>query len=71
MRDSEPLIASLLNVIGWAAALLISFSVGSALISGTLVLSFLNEIAEIVIGWTIILLSLLAAALAIIERKRI
>ena len=65
----DSLISKLLTVVSWISTILLSFAVGSALIASSLIIPFLNEMTSIVMGWSIVLFTLLALALKLIDRN--
>lgn len=60
----------LVDVIGWIVGVALAIIVSLALISHALILPYLPDIASSIIGWCIIVLTLLGAILAMATRHQ-
>ena len=60
------LIGRITEVTGLLASILVGFVIGLNLVSGDLTLPVINQMGEVILGWAITLLTLIAAIFRII-----
>jgi len=60
------LIGRITEVTGLLASILVGFVIGLNLVSGDLTLPVINQMGEVILGWVITLLTLIAAIFRII-----
>jgi len=60
------LISRITEVTGLLASILVGFVIGLNLVSGDLTLPVINQMGEVILGWVITLLTLIAAIFRII-----
>ena len=64
-RERDSTMEKLLNIMGWIIGVLVALTVGSSLVTADLHLPYLPEIFEIVIGWLILILTIIGVLLAL------
>ena len=60
------LISRITEITGLLASILVGFVIGLSLVSGDLTLPVINQMGEVILGWVITLLTLIAAIFRII-----
>jgi hypothetical protein len=70
MAESS-VVDKLFAVVNWLLALSIGLIVGASIVLQSLYVPFVPRPASIVIGWTIVILTILGAALYLFDRLRI
>ncbi len=66
-NDNARVISKILTLISWILATLFGLIIGSSLIGGTLAIPAIPEAIAILAGWFIVILTILGAALALVE----
>ncbi len=66
-NDNTLVISRILTLISWILATLLGLIIGSSLIGGTLAIPAIPETLAILAGWFIVVLTILGAALALVE----
>lgn len=61
---------SVLNFVAWLTGVLVSLSIGFAMIGGTLTLPWWlgGSILAIIVGWVVVIATIVSAVLAILEK---
>ena len=70
MHHQNSLSEQILNAIGWAVGITLSAVVSIALVSGAIVLPYVPEIAGVIIGWSMIVLTIMGVILVFVTRMR-
>ena len=66
-NDNARVISRILTLISWILATLFGLIIGSSLIGGTLAIPAIPDALAILAGWFIVVLTILGAALALVE----
>ena len=63
-------VGNVLNFVVWLTGVLVSLSVGFAMVSGTLTLPFWlgGDLVAMVVGWIVVITTILSAILALISK---
>jgi uncharacterized membrane protein YcjF (UPF0283 family) len=62
--------STILNLVTWATGILVSLSVGWAMIGGTLTLPWWagGDLVAVVVGWVVVVTTIVSAVLAVLEK---
>lgn len=61
---------TILNIVTWLTGVLVSLSIGFAMIGGTLTLPWWlgGSVLAMIVGWVVVITTVISAVLAILER---
>lgn len=66
---TKKLIKKLISLTVWLTGVLVSLAVGFGMVDGVLTVMWLPEIVTVVAGWIVVVLTILAVVLALIDNS--
>ncbi|MDP3882382.1 MAG: hypothetical protein Q8Q31_05890 [Nanoarchaeota archaeon] len=69
-QGTKGMIAVLWGFVAWLTGIIVSLAVGSGLITHTLYIPWIPEIVTETAGWIVVILTILGAMLAVLDRVR-
>jgi hypothetical protein len=68
MAKSKNVLADIWAFVAWLTGIVVSLAVGSGMISGILAVAYIPEVVTETAGWVVVILTIIGALLAIIDR---
>ncbi len=68
VRNTSSALAVLVSLVAWITGLLVALAVGFGMILGTLSVPAIPEAVTSIAGWIVVILAILGALLAIVEK---
>ena len=68
MAKSKNLLTDIWAFVAWLTGIVVSLAVGSGMISGILAVKYIPSVVTETAGWVVVILTILGALLAIIDR---
>lgn len=68
MAKKEAGMNALVTFVAWLVGVIVSLAVGEALINGTLAVSYIGTITNVVAGWIVVIVTIIGVLMAIVNK---